>query len=72
MKTSAVIDINFQPASPLADVYYRPKSDEALAAELAASESLVGTVGSEPYDLAQYEFIGDGTYARYLQNRGAI
>lgn len=71
MKTSDIISRDSRPASTLSNLYYRPETKDVLAAHLNVSSTGSSTPASNYLDLSQFEFIGDRTYARYLQTRSA-
>lgn len=66
MKSSFIVDVTRQPASPLGGTVYMPKDKDILDALLRNGLDPTLVAGGRRYDTSVYEFPGDATYARYL------
>jgi hypothetical protein len=68
MNTSDLVSIGSRPLQPNDKQTYTKEPKEVLLAKLSATFSMP----SEPikrYETYQFEFPGDRTYERYLENR---
>ena len=65
-------DTTKRPMNPLARNVYRTRSKEVMEAESRVALLRRTVYLSSLLDETRYEFPGDKTYQRYLQNKGVI
>lgn len=71
MITSDISSSQTRPISSLGQLYYRQQSKTFLEAD-ATTATTASKVMLSQFDPSSFEFPGDMTYERYLQNRSVV